>query len=113
MDDNKQTPAVQSPIGFAAIVCCIFLIVVYWTTRRVVDLLEVDWAKFLAYVIIPISATFIILYRSNWHPEMVGVKRTGSMLLLSCSVMGGVLIAIGLMLGIFLFLVNAISGGNH
>ena len=116
MDDNEQT-SVQSPseqaIVIASICCYVSLIFFYWVAKRVVVRLEVRWIELLVYAIIPITVTFIILYRSCWHREITGAARTCSLLLLSCVILGGELIAIGFMLCMVLFGLNAITGGNH
>jgi hypothetical protein len=76
MDDDEQTPEVQSPaeqavIG-ASIVCFISLIIMYCIAELALQGLGLFWAEFLPYGIIPISATFLCLYRSCWHPEITG-----------------------------------------
>src|ERR1019366_9431443 len=92
MDDNEQT-SVQSPseqaIVIASISCYVSLIFFYWAARRVVELLEDRWIELLVYTIIPITITFIILYRSCWHPEIAGAARTCSLLLFSYIILGG------------------------
>lgn len=117
MDDNEQTPEVQSPlqrvIVIASIACFVSLTFIYWVARPAVELLEVRWVELLVYAIIPISVTFIILYRSCWHREITGAARTCSLLLLSCIILGGELIAIGFMLCMAWFCLIAICGGNH
>jgi hypothetical protein len=117
MNDNEQTPEVQSSfqraIVIASIACFVSLIFFYWVARPAVELLEVRWVELLVYAIIPISVTFIILYRSSWHREIIGAARTCSLLLLSCIFLGGELIAIGFMLCIAWFCLIAICGGNH
>jgi hypothetical protein len=115
MDDNEQRPDVQSPlqrtIVVASIACFVSSLSFYWIARRTVELLEVDWVQWLVYGIIPITVTFIILYRSCWHPEITGAARTGSLLLLSCVILGGVLLAIGVMLAMLWFCLYAVSSG--
>jgi hypothetical protein len=93
MDDDEQTPEVQSPLQrtfvMASIACFASLTVFYWGARRAVELIEVRWVEWLVYAVIPISVTFIILYRSCWHREITGAARTCSLLLLSCIILGG------------------------
>jgi hypothetical protein len=79
----------------------------------VVDLLENRWAKFLVYAIVQISVTFIILYRSCWHSEITGAARTFVLFLLSWIILVGVSLAIGVMLCLAWFCLNAVSGGFH
>ena len=55
-----------------------------WVARPMVEKLEVDWAVLLIDMLVPISVTFVSLYRSCWHPEITGAARTVSLLLLSC-----------------------------
>jgi hypothetical protein len=117
MDDNEQTPEVQSPLQRDMIVasfgCFVSLIFFYLVARAAVALFEDWWIKLLAYAIIPLSVTFIILYRSCWHREIVGVARTLSLLLISCVILVGEFCAIGVMLSMLWFCFNAVYGGNH
>jgi hypothetical protein len=117
MDDNEPAPEEQSPVQravvIASIACFASLMLFYWVARPAIERLEIRWAKFLVCAIIPMAVTFIILYRSCWHREITGAARTCSLLLLSCVILGGELIAIGFMLGLAWFCVMAISGGNH
>ena|ERR1022692_639310 len=100
MDDNIETTGFKSPIErlfvIASFICFVSLVFIYWVARPVVKLLGVWWVELLAYSIIPISVTFIILYRSRWHPEITGARRTSSLLLLSCVILIGVLFATGI-----------------
>ena len=52
---------------------------------------------------LPITATFLVLYRSCWHREIIGVLRTGVLLLLSGLILVGGLTAIvvGMLLCVF------------
>ena len=113
MDDNEQMPEVQSPskqaIIVASIACFVSLTLFYSIARPAVELLEVGWIEFLAYAIIPTSVTFIILYRSCWHEEITGVARTCSLFLLSCIILSGVLIIIGILLCLIPVLITAFS----
>jgi len=92
----------------------------YWVAKREVSQLQVWWAELLAYAIVPIAVTFVVLYRSCWHREITGAARTGSVLLLSCTILVGELIAMGILLCVAVlvmcvcaFGVNAVTGGNH
>ena len=67
----------------------------------------------LVYALLPLSVTFIILYRSCWHQELSKAKRAMSSLLISCVILGGVLLVSGVMFYVTLFCFNAASGGNH
>jgi hypothetical protein len=88
-------------------------VLVHWATRPVVNLLEVPWIEFLAYALVPVVVTFLILYRSCWHREIAGARRTCSLLLLSCVILGGVMVGSGFLLYLAMFGFNALSGGNH
>jgi type IV secretory pathway TraG/TraD family ATPase VirD4 len=117
MNDNEQTPEVQSPLQrvfiTASIACFASLIFFYWVARPAVKLLEVRWIELLVYATIPISVIFVILYRSCWHREITGAARTCSLLLLSGIILGSELIATGIILCVAMFCLNAIQGGNH
>jgi hypothetical protein len=117
MSDNEQTPPDESPLqrvfAIASIACFASLMFIYWVASPAVKLLEVRWVELLVYAIIPLSVTFIILYRSCWHREITGAARTCFLLLLSCAILSCEFVAIGIMLCIVLFGFNAITGGNH
>jgi len=117
MNDDEQAAGIQSPVQrdmvIASIACFVSLLVFYSVARPAVELLEVFWEELLAYAVIPIAVTFIILYRSCWHREIVGAARTGCLLLVSSGILAGVLFAIGVMLSLLWFCFNAVSGGNH
>jgi hypothetical protein len=117
MNDNEQSPEVQSPIQrdfiTASIACFASLIFIYWVASPAVKLLEVRWIELLVYSSIPISVTFIILYRSCWHREITGAARTFCLLLLSGIIFGGEVIATGIIFCIAMFCLNAMQGGNH
>jgi hypothetical protein len=113
MDDSELKPEVPSSseqaVVIASIACFASWIAFYLAAKPVVELLQVRWAEILVYLIIPISVTFIILYRSCWHPEITGAARTCSLLLLSCIILVGTLVASGFMLCMAAFCVNALS----
>lgn len=117
MNDDEQTTGIQSPLQrviiLASLACFGSFTFVYWVARPAVELLEVRWAEFLIYAAIPISVTFMILYRSCWHREIARAARACSLLLLSSVILVGVLFAIGVMLSLLWFCFNAVSGGNH
>ena len=117
MNNDERLSEVQSPLQrdvvIASIACFVSLLVFYSVARPAVELLEVFWEELLAYAVLPMAVTFIILYRSCWHREIMGAARTGCLLLLSSGILAGVLLAIGLMLSLLWFCFNAVSGGNH
>jgi hypothetical protein len=96
--NNDQPLKVQSLIGFSSFVCFVSFAFMYWIAEPVVKLLEVDWAISLVDTIVPISVTFVTLYRSCWHREITGAARTLSLIVLSCVIFGGVMIAFVIMI---------------
>lgn len=99
----------------AFVACFVALVTVYWAAHPVVSRLGVWWAEALVYAAIPITATFTILYRSRWHREVAGGKRTGSLLLISCAIFGGVLLALVALIPLVWFCAIAIrvcAGGR-
>ncbi len=87
----------------ASVVCFVALALVYWAARPVVERLGVWWAKGLVYAIIPVTVTFVILYRSGWRRETPGRARIGSLLLLACVIFGGVMLAVCVMVSLAWF----------
>ena len=102
MNNHEPAPNSQSPppecIGIASFACLMALVFFYWYAGPAVRALDVWWAKWLVYACIPILVSFIILYRSGWHREMIGLARTWRLFLLSCAILVGVYFAIGAML---------------
>jgi hypothetical protein len=124
MNENEQTPEVQSPlrrdIVIASIASLVSLTIFFCAARPAVSKLQVWWAELLIYAFIPISVAFVILYRSCWHREIAGAARTCSLLMISCIILAGDLIAVGAMLFVaasficmIAFCMNGVSGGNH
>ena len=117
VDNNEPTPEVQPPLQRAMVIasfaCFFSLLLVYWVARPAAGRLEAGGAEFVVYAILPTSLTFIVLYRSCWHREITGAARTCSLLLLSGVILAGVLAAIGVLLCLVWFCLNATSGGFH
>jgi hypothetical protein len=113
VNNNNQTQEVQSPLQLANIIasltCFASLLGSYWFEKPLVEMLDDPWAEFLVYATIPISVTFIILYRSCWHPEIIGLARTSSLLLLSCLILVGVILAIGILHCVIWFCSTALT----
>jgi hypothetical protein len=119
MNEIEQPLDAQSPLQrliiVASIACFAALALVYCLAAPAVKLLEVWWAELLAYAIIPISVTFIILYRSDWRREISGAARTWSVLLLSLTIFAGVLLAVGVLSCMLWFIADSMHarGGGR
>jgi hypothetical protein len=111
--EPEAQPPLQRAMVMASLACFVSLTIFYWVARPAVELLEVRWFELLVYALIPMAVTFIILYRSCWHREITGAARTCSVLFLSCFILSSELIAIGFMVCLAMFGLNAITGGNH
>jgi hypothetical protein len=110
---NEQPSDVESPITFASVVCFLSLIFVYCVARNAIELIQIRWAEFLVYAIIPISVTFIILNRSCGHPEITGAARMVPLLLRSCFIFVVVLLVIGAMLCLGFVLFRSFTDGFY
>ncbi len=84
---------------------------VYWATRRVVERLQNGWVQLLVYAFVPMTIAFVILYRSDWHPEITGAARTCLLILLCGIIFIGVLIACGIMLCMGLYILIGLTTG--
>ena len=99
MNLDEPAPEVDPPYDTTIAVCTISLIGIPWVAKSVVTKIDGWWMEgLIAYALIPIAITFIILYRSRWHLERVGVARTLSLILLSSFIFCGVFIFFGAML---------------
>jgi hypothetical protein len=116
MNTHEPTQNLQSPlqrvIVFAGIACFVSSLVFYWVARPVVEMLEARWTELVVYAIFPMAVTFIFLHRSFWRQEMTGAKRTCSLVLLSCLIFAGVLLAMGVMAFVVWFCSIAIPVGT-
>ena len=123
-NEDGQSPMLHSRferiVGIASVACFVSLIFLYCAARPALSPLHVWWVELLAGAIIPISVTYLVLYRSGWHREIAGAARARSALRLSCFILGGELLAVGIMICVAVFCVcmtevgmKAISGGNH
>lgn len=122
--ENEQTPKVGFPfqrvVVIASVACFVSLMFLYCAARPAMSPFHVWWVESLACATIPIAVTCLVLYRSGWHREVAGVARACSVLRLSCFILGGELLAVGIMLCVAVFCIcmtevglKAISGGNH
>ena len=88
----------SSPIGLATFLCLALFGLIYGATRPLVTRIGIGWLEFLLYALLPLAATFTILYRSAWHREMAAVRRTGYLVLTSGLILCSDLVLIGIML---------------
>ena len=97
---NEPEPpiTVSSPIGLAAFLCLAVFGLIYWATRPLVMRIGNGWVEFLAYALLPLAATFTILYRSAWHREMAAVKRAGYLAVTTGLILCSDLVLIGILL---------------
>jgi hypothetical protein len=123
-DDPNPEPALPRPIRIGLLTCLVSALGVYVIAHSLISRLHVWWMEALVYALIPLSATFIVLYRSRWRREISGTARTSRLLLLSCAIAGGEVIAafaaaaiilcMGLLcMALVAFCANAFTGGNH
>ena len=118
MNDSEQTPEVQPPLQrvpviTASIACFASLIFFYWVARPAVELLEVRSNRIVGLFN---RSNIGDLYHSLsqfWHRKITGAARTCSLLLLSAIILGGELIATGIIFCMATFCLNAMQGGNH
>ena len=97
---NEPEPpiTVSSPIGLAAFLCLAVFGLIYWATRPLVVRIGNGWIEFLVYALLPLAATFTLLYRSTWHREMAVVKRTSYLVATTGLILCSDLVLIGILL---------------
>jgi hypothetical protein len=103
--DNQPTDA-KLPVGAAAFVCLACVAFVSLSGRFWVARLGGRWTEFLVYALIPVSITFIILYRSCWHLDMARPVRVGCLMLFSFLILGGDMLFFGIMVALFCIFVG-------
>jgi hypothetical protein len=82
----------------AGLGCLLCVPIIYMATRPVIWLLHSQWTVWplmSLFVLVPLSVTFIILYRSGWHEEQPRYWRIVSTLFSSCVIFGVDLLAVG------------------
>ena len=90
----------QPPVGLSILAGLVCYAPVFAAGRPAEALFGTGWIELLHYPLLPVTVTFMILYRSCWHPEITGVPRTCSLLLISGLVFCGIFLATGMMLAI-------------
>jgi hypothetical protein len=90
----KDSPPLAVAL-FACLVCSVFI---WWAAGPVLSLLDIWSDELLVSALIPILITFIILYRSYWHPKITGAPRTSLLFLLSGIIFCFSLFVIGFLL---------------
>jgi hypothetical protein len=126
IDEGEERPAYPLPriLRIGSLACLVSALAFYGVAHSFVSRLQVWWMEALIFVLVPLSVTFVVLYRSCWHPDITGASRTSRLLLLSCAIVGGeaiavfiaavILLCLGLLcMFLVAFSANALSGGNH
>ena len=111
MTQNDQPAEFQSPIGAASFACLVCLAFIYWLTRPAVMRLGIWWEELVVYALVPVSVTFVILYRSQWHRELARAARASWLVLLSCVIFCSDLLIIGLFIAL-LFVFSRLASGH-
>lgn len=111
MSRNGQ---MDMPLSLMAGLACLFCVpVIYLATRPVVWLTHEQWIAWLLmglFVLVPLSVTFIVLYRGGWHEERPKWKRILSTIFSSCVILGVDLIAVGALLAAACLLSGIVRG---
>jgi hypothetical protein len=94
LNHTDWPPDRVSPIRASAAASLFSFLFISLVDGRVVSLLGLWWAEFLALSAVPLLLAFVILYRSSWHREFGAALRTFLAALLSGAIFGGVLLAI-------------------
>jgi hypothetical protein len=110
-DLRESDPSAEDPSAIAislfASMACLGLLSgvaapgVAWLTMR--------WFWWLAYTLIPMSVTAILLYRSCWQPGPSRVARAFLLILLSGLILIGAVLAIGILLAAGCFYVRGLE----
>ena len=91
-----QSPAQRAGI-IAAFACFACLVYLFWVGEPVVEWLQVRWAGWLIYLLLPLALTFTLLYGSCIHREMRSAVRALFLLWVSVLIFGGACLALGVM----------------
>lgn len=104
----------KMPLFLTAGLACLFCVpVIYLATRPVVWLLHAQWLAWVLvglFILVPLSVTFIILYRSGWHEERPRFRRIISIIFSSCVIFGVDLLAVGVVLAAACLLSGLVRG---
>lgn len=110
---NENTP----PLLMAGLTCLLCMPVVFLTTRPVIWLSNAPWVAWLLssfFIVVPLLATFIVLYRSAWHDDLPQVRRIISVVLSSCAIFVADVLLVGavLIIGCLIAGLSRVMGGN-
>jgi hypothetical protein len=121
---DGQSPMIrfhfERMVVIASLACFFTLMFLYCAARPAASPFHIWWIELPACTFIPVAVAYLVLYRSGWRREIAGAARACSVLRLSCLILGGELLAVGILLCIAVLGVcmaqvglGAISGGNH
>lgn len=97
---NGHTNGFTPPIVLAGFACLLCFPIIYLATRPLAWLIHAQWIEWLLgplFILIPMSLAYMVLYRSPWHREWPGSRRTLSLILTSGMIFCTVLAIIGVM----------------
>src|ERR1700733_8075012 len=117
MDDNEIVDGKVPPFLAAGVVCLLCLPIIFLGTRPLIWLLHARgavWPLFTLWTLVPVSAAFVVLYRSAWHREWSRSRRVYSMIFSSCVIFGvDLLVAVMLLAtGCLIAGLTRVMGGN-
>lgn len=87
MDHDEPADGDSDLIGLAALFCYGCLQAAFWATRPLALKFPAPWSLWLItllFTLLPVSATFILLYSSAWHHAWARPKRILLGILASC-----------------------------
>lgn len=117
MDDNETMDGKAPPFLIAGLACLLCLPIIYLATRPLIWLLQarwVVWPLFTLWTFVPVSAAFMVLYRSAWHREWPRNRRIFSMIFSSCVIFGVDLLVVIMLLAVGCLIagLTRVMGGN-
>jgi hypothetical protein len=89
MDHDEPTDEDSDAIGLAAFFCYCCLPIAFCSSRLIELKFHTSWVVWLIlslFALIPITATFILLYASAWHQGWPKSKRILRAILASCAI---------------------------
>jgi hypothetical protein len=112
METTEHIEKVEPPIGLAGGVCALCLVATFLAISIISRFMDIRWMNWFFAVSIPLSVTFVVLYRSSWHREQSKMTRILSMILSACIIYTVVLVieAFGVVLASFIFAGNMVAG---
>jgi hypothetical protein len=96
--DHSEVQSRAQREGIVAAFACLASTLLLLKIAPMMRWLHWGWAGSLVGALVPLALTFVLLYRSSIHREMIRLARVAYVFLISISIYAGVAFAIGMII---------------